>query len=376
MTNASSYSSFVIQTTESHLLILPENQEDIRDIQKFLYYILPMYYEIKTKKYISISEEKHRLQIDYIVKQKETEINQKETEIKQLQEKIIMLEYQNKNEKESIKQNIESVYQTETQLRLELMMNEKNKEIELLKQKLHYTCMNLDLQNTIKAHFEDKHFTTAEKGKIGEEFIMNELEKLTMFETDSMINNVSGKSESGDIFLKLKTLKCCIEVKNHTVDIRQAQIDKFIRDMGDVRFNCGIFISLYTPVVKNANIHNFEIKIIQNKPCIFLINFHQHPDNLYLSIKTLLFLLQNRIQNDTQDYIEKLNKTIQNFNKLTENFNVIEKSVKQSHIIIQNELIDIYKLLEIEQHKEFKCTICSRIYKTSKTLEKHMNDKH
>jgi len=199
-----------------------------------------------------------------------------------------------------------------------------------------------------------------------------------MFESEALIDNVSGKSESGDIFLKLKELNCCIEVKNHTIDIRQTQIDKFQRDIRDVRYNCGIFISLYTPIVKNANITNFEIKIIDKKPCIYLVNFHQNPENLYLAIKTLLFLLQNNgmVQNDTQYFIEKLNKTIENFNKLQENCNLIEKSVKNSKILIQNELQDIYKLLKIEENKEFNCDLCDKVYKTPKSLEKHKNDKH
>jgi hypothetical protein len=402
--------TFIINETDNNISISLENNEDIKEVKKFLNYLLPMFYEIKTKtqsfndetfqNYIETFKNNHRNEIQSLEENNSFLVKQKENEIKQLNEKIIVLENNFHKEREQIKQNIENLYKTETELRLELatsnlqrerdiLESEKNKEIELLKQKIeHINALdkylennynqNLDLHNTIKNHFEEKQLSTSQKGKIGEQYIMNELQKLTMFESDALIDNVSGKSESGDIFLKLKELKCCIEVKNHTIDIRQTQIDKFQRDIQDVRYNSGIFISLYTPIVKNANINNFEIKVINKKPCIYLVNFHQNPENLYLAIKTLLFLLQNNgmMQNDTQYFIEKLNKTIENYNKLQENCNLIEKSVKNSKVIIQNELQEIYKLLKIEESKEFKCDLCTKVYKTLKSLEKHKNDKH
>jgi len=402
--------TFIINESDNYLNIFLENKEDIQDMKKYLNYILPMFYEIKTKtqsfndkafqNYIETFKNNHRNEIQSMEENNSLLVKQKDSEIKQLNEKIIVLENNFHKEREQIKQNIENIYKTETELRLELetskiqrekdiLEGNKNKEIELLKQKIeHINALdkylennynqNLDLHNTIKNHFEEKQLSTSQKGKIGEQYIMNELQKLTMFESDTLIDNVSGKSESGDIFLKLKELNCCIEVKNHTIDIRQTQIDKFQRDIQDVRYNSGIFISLYTPIVKNANINNFEIKVIDKKPCIYLVNFHQNPENLYLAIKTLLFLLQNNgmMQNDTQYFIEKLNKTIENYNKLQENCNLIEKSVKNSKVIIQNELQEIYKLLKIEESKEFKCDLCQKVYKTIKSLEKHKNVKH
>ncbi len=402
--------TFIINESDNYLNIFLENKEDIQDMKKYLNYILPMFYEIKTKtqsfndkafqNYIETFKNNHRNEIQSMEENNSFLVKQKDSEIKQLNEKIIVLENNFHKEREQIKQNIENIYKTETELRLELETNKiqrekdilegnKNKEIELLKQKIeHINALdkylennynqNLDLHNTIKNHFEEKQLSTSQKGKIGEQYIMNELQKLTMFESDALIDNVSGKSESGDIFLKLKELNCCIEVKNHTIDIRQKELDKFQRDIQDIRYNSGIFISLYTPIVKNANINNFEIKVIDKKPCIYLVNFHQNPENLYLAIKTLLFLLQNNgmMQNDTQYFIEKLNKTIENYNKLQENCNLIEKSVKNSKVIIQNELQEIYKLLKIEENKEFKCDLCPKVYKTIKSLEKHKNDKH
>lgn len=419
---------FILQKHDNYINLTLENKGDVEEVESFLRCILPMFYEIKTKIH-SFNDENFKKYIqnyknhyDEIIKQKENEIivlkqkqiqfiKQKENEIqeledekdkeiqklyvrkqndvKQLQEKISVLENEFQKEREKIKNQVENMYENETNLRIQLLNSEKNKEIELLKQKIeHITSLDkflennynqhIDLHNTIKNHFEEKQLSTSQKGKIGEQYIMNELQKLTLFENDAIIDNVSGKSEAGDIFLKLKELNCCIEVKNHTIDIRQKELDKFRRDIQDVRYNCGIFISLYSPIVKNANINNFEIKIINKKPCIYLVNFEQNPENLYLAIKTLLFLLQNNemIDNDTQYYIQKLNKTIENFNKLQENCNLVEQSVKNSKIIIQNELQEIYKLLKLEENKEFHCDICAKTYKTIKTLEKHKNEKH
>ncbi len=408
---------FIVRKQEENINITLENNEDIDQVEIFLRCILPMFYEIKTKihsfndesfqKYI----ENYEIQHNDLIKQKENEIivlkqknihldNEKQEEIKQLNQKIIVLENNFHKQREIIKQNIENIYKNETELRLklatsdlqrekEVLESEKNKEIELLKQKIEHINtldkylennynQHMDLHNKIKNHFEEKQISTKERGVIGEQYILSELQKMTLFDTDALIDNVAGKSEAGDIFLKLKDLNCCIEVKNHTDAIRHKEIIKFERDIQDTRYNSGIFISLNSEIVKNANINNFEIKIIDKKPCIYLVNFQQNPENLYLAIKTLLFLLQNNgmIQNDSQYYIEKLNKTIENFNKLQENCNLIEKSIKNSKIIIQNELQEIYKLLKLEEKQEFQCDICSKTYKTIKTLEKHKNDKH
>ncbi len=419
---------YKLQKTGNQLHITMDTDEDIEKMEKFIKYLIPLFYEIEIKaqtlndetikqhlanyeKMLNLKMEEKENEYRHGIKQKENEIKyyeeennrklqRKQEEIKQLHEKIIVLENEFHKEREQIKENIETMYKTETELRMELeiskkeremelLESEKNKEIELLKQKIEHIHaldnyleknynQSVELHDTIKHHFEEKQLSTSERGKIGEQYIMSELQKLTMFETDALIENVSGKSESGDIFLKLKELQCCIEVKNHTIDIRQTQIDKFQRDIYYGRYNCGIFISLYTPIVKNANINNFEIKVINKKPCIYLVNFHQNPENLFLAIKTLLFLLQNNriVQNDIQYFIEKLNKTIENYNKLQENCNLIEKSVKNSKTIIHHELQEIYKLLKIEEKQEYKCDKCSKVYKTMKSLEKHKHEKH
>ena len=385
--------NFVINKKDNNLNITFSNQSnDIGDIQKFLTYMLPCYLDIKTKINMFNDENFQNYVRDYEIKQK-NEIKQKEDElnqeIKQLQHKIVLIENEFLERQEKIKQNTIKLYETETELRMDLLKSEKNREIDLLKQKIeHINTLDkylefnfnksLDLHDQIKNHFEEKHISTKEKGVIGEQFILSELQKITCFDPDALIDNVAGRSESGDIFLKLKELKCCIEVKNHTDVIRQKEIFKFERDIMDVIYNCGLFISLNSEIVQVSNINNFEIKIIDSKPCIYLVNFHQNPENLYIAIKTLLFLLQNKdiIDNDTQQYIEKLNKTINNLNKLQEQCNIIEKSVKNSKNIIKSELEDINKLVSIEENNELQCNLCPKVYKTKKTLEKHKNDKH
>jgi len=401
---------FVINKKDNVLNICFTNCDDIDDIQKFLTYMLPCYLDIKTKintfndenfqKYVENYENRRKDEISTLEKEYNQEIVLKQQEIKQLQHKIVLIENDFLEKQEKIKQNTTKLHETETELRMDLlkqqlehdkalMESEKNGEIDLLKQKIEHINTidkylefnfnkSLDLHDFIKNKFEEKHISTKERGVIGENFILSELQKIICFDSDAFIDNVAGKSESGDIYFRLKDLHCCIEVKNHTDVIRQKEIFKFERDIMDIRYNCGLFISLNSEIVQVANINNFEIKIIDNKPCIYLVNFHQHPENLYIAIKTLLFLIQNKtmIENDTQQYIEKLNKTINNLNKLQEQCNIVEKSVKNSKNIIKSELEDIYKLINVEESNDFHCDLCSKVYKTKKTLEKHKNDKH
>jgi len=401
---------FVINKKDNNLNITFTNCNDIYDVQKFLTYMLPCYLDIKTK-INSFNDENFQNYVENYENQRKNEIKQiencfneeivlKNQEIKQLQQKIVLIENDFEERQEKLKNQTSKLYEIETELRMDLLKtqltnknslleSEKNKEIELLKQKLEHINTidkylefnfnkSLDLHNQIKDHFEEKHISTKERGVIGEQFILGELQKIICFDSDAFIDNVAGKSESGDIYFKLKELKCCIEVKNHTDVIRQKEIFKFERDIMDVRYNCGLFISLNSEIVQVSNINNFEIKIIDNKPCIYLVNFHQHPENLYIAIKTLLFLLQNKtmITNDTQEYIEKLNKTINNLNKLQEQCNIIEKSVKNSKSIIKEELEEIHNLINVEENNELQCNLCLKTYKTKKTLEKHKKDKH
>jgi hypothetical protein len=378
---------FVINRKENNLNISFRNDQDIEQIEKFLTFMIPYYETIKTKIYSFNNKNFQNYILNYELEQKnqikqiENELNEqivlKQQKIKQLEQKIVLIEEEFQERQEKLKQNITKQYEIETELRMDVLKNKLQHENDLLKQKIEYinTFDNkiLDLKSTIQSHFEIKQTSTAEKGKFGEEYIMIELEKLTMFENEAIIENVSGKSESGDIFLKLKQLKCCIEVKNHSIDIRQVQIDKFKRDIKDLRYNSGLFISLYTPIVKSANINNFDIRIIDKKPCIYIVNLHQNPHNLYLAIKTLLFLLSNQdiIQNETQDYVEKLTRSINNCNKLHENCNMIEKSVKNSRDILKNEIEEINKLLKITESNGLDCNSCEKTFKTMKSLKNH-----
>ena len=41
--------TFIINETDNNISISLENNEDIKEVKKFLNYLLPMFYEIKTK---------------------------------------------------------------------------------------------------------------------------------------------------------------------------------------------------------------------------------------------------------------------------------------------------------------------------------------
>lgn len=99
---------FIVRKEQDNINITLENKQDIDELENFIRYIIPMYYEIKTKihsfndesfkKYIGNYENQHNELIKqkddeiFVLKQRNIQLNkEKEEEIKQLNEKIIVL---------------------------------------------------------------------------------------------------------------------------------------------------------------------------------------------------------------------------------------------------------------------------------------------
>ena len=223
----------------------------------------------------------------------------------------------------------------------------------------------------------ESNLSTQDKGTIGEDWILDELSNFINYSPNSEVRKVSGMKEVGDIYLRFGNLICCIESKNHTGTIRIDQIVKFKRDLCDNMYNCGLFISLKSDIVQSSGIQHFDIKIENNKPCVYLTNLAKRHEHLQLAIRILTYLVKNIKQNtyNNVDYIEKLKEQIKlNFN-LENNINTICKNVSEMKILLNKNKQNLNMFLGNEESntKNINRLICEceKDFKNKGTLSRH-----
>lgn len=235
-----------------------------------------------------------------------------------------------------------------------------------------YNSMSNKIDNIDK--YFSKNTTTSISGELGEEFIFNYI--LSNLElSNANLKKVNGKSNACDILLQYNNLNCCIESKNHSTPITQAQIKRFLTtDLNNPNYNSGIFISLKTDFADINNIKHFDIKYENNKPSIFLSKFIMRPNDIILAIKILDFIIYNQKFNtsDVNKYITLLKNNIDTLHSIMEiNLDNI-KNLNKSNTLIKNKQIEIEDLLNINKANIFICEICNKEFKKKINLTKHL----
>ena len=270
----------------------------------------------------------------------------------------------------------------------QMELNNLNNQIELYKNE--FDKNKLDKENIYNQIFEtynsmsykidnmDKYFNkytpSSVSGEIGEEFIFNYLSTYVEL-ADADLKKVNGKSNAGDMLLQYNNLNCCIEAKNHTAPITQAQIKRFLQtDLNNPIYNCGIFISIKSDFAEINNIKHFDIRYENSKPSIFLSNFIARPKDIILAIKILDFIIHNNKCNsvDTNNYISMLMNNLDMLNTLIEINSDNIKNLNKSNTLIKHKQIEIEELLNIPKVNELGCMNCKKVFKKQTNLTKHM----
>jgi len=238
-----------------------------------------------------------------------------------------------------------------------------------------------DLENLVNSKFSNinKFFNNndaIQSGELGETFIYDFLSNFLLLNTGS-IQKVNGKSNAGDLLLDYNNLKCCIESKNHIASIRQENINRFINiDIKNPAYNSGIFVSFKSDYVNSSSIKNFDIKIVDNKPIIFIANLVKKPHELILAIKVIDFILHQKSYDNTniQQCISFLNSHINSLEHLISINNLITKNVNDSNKRIKYSINEIEDLLNVSSTKsKYKCEICNLGFDKKTCFTKHNN---
>ena len=221
-----------------------------------------------------------------------------------------------------------------------------------------------------------KPICIVEKGKQGELIVKDILNNFVKYNVNTKLIDVSKISHSGDLFLTHKNLNCVIEVKNYKMNIGLKELDKFIVDVNNSKYNCGIFISLSSEFNDNTNIEDLTIKFINNKPVIYIANLCENYDKLTLSINLLtnIINLLNVNEQELENYINKFKLIYTDITNLTNNITDIEKLITNSKKILQNSKYTLNELLHIEESTEV-ITKCNKSYKNIKSIayQKHIS---
>jgi hypothetical protein len=286
----------------AHLLHMKMKDEEIQALQRSFQDHLSRFETVMTKE-----RDEHESKIQKILEGREEYVNSiissKVTEIKYLNE----LKDQQRALYEESKILVGSLQSQVTSLRTSLEeLNTKNNSI---------ACRSI-----------------VKVGQIGEEVVYDYISSSF---SEGVLSNTSKQSAQGDMHFNYKGYVVLIEVKNKD-RIKSDDIVKFVRD---VKENNSIFGGVFVSIKRDVNIpcHTaYDIEWLDKKPVIYIKNFEDVPETLYIAIKSIIFYLDSyeKLDAERSDDNKELNKLKQDLERvssvLTTFYPILDEAVKQS----------------------------------------------
>ena len=219
-------------------------------------------------------------------------------------------------------------------------------------------------------------------GNHGEQFIQSVLHQFIQYNTNAKLEDVSGQSSSGDLRFIYHSMRCCIEVKNIKESIGESHIDKFYRDVQDLKnnYNCGVLISIRSGFTIRSNIDDMEVKIIDNKPVIFLSNIDKNSDKIIMAIQVLHRIVNLLSTNQTYEafhFIDQFKYQLQQLSLIENQLKIIKQSTKSMEVAIQQSKKNIHDTLQLDEYSHTQVqsiqTPCGKVYKgITKNYKNHI----
>lgn len=219
-------------------------------------------------------------------------------------------------------------------------------------------------------------------GNHGEQFIQSVLHQFIQYNTNAKLEDVSGQSSSGDLRFIYHSMRCCIEVKNIKESIGESHIDKFYRDVQDLKnnYNCGVLISIRSGFTIRSNIDDMEVKIIDNKPVIFLSNIDKNRDKIIMAIQVLHRIVNLLSTNQTYEafhFIDQFKYQLQQLSLIENQLKIIKQSTKSMEVAIQQSKKNIHDTLQLDEYSHTQVqsiqTPCGKVYKgITKNYKNHI----
>jgi hypothetical protein len=218
---------------------------------------------------------------------------------------------------------------------------------------------------------------SSKKGELAENILCNNLIKAF---PSSDVTNTSQISNSGDIMIKKEGKPdILIDSKHFQTNVPKLDLEKFIKDC-ELNNCSGILCNVNSGI---ANKEHFQIDIVDSRIYVYISN-HEFDNTLFQLAAKIIYNIYDIIKSNKTNIIE-IDKEL--FERIKIEYNFYIQSFKQHLNIIKQNINSLEQLamLQLEQFfkrsnfndlKPFPCLSCGAGFGSSKTLKKHMKDKH
>lgn len=218
---------------------------------------------------------------------------------------------------------------------------------------------------------------SSKKGEFAENILYSNLMKAF---PSSDVCNTSHIANSGDIMIKREGKPdVLIDSKHFQTNVPKLDLEKFMKDC-ELHNCCGILCNVNNGI---ANKEHFQVDIQDSRVYIYIAN-HEFDNTLFQLAAKIIYNIHDIIKSNKTNIIE-LDKELFERIKIEYNFyiqsfkqhlNIIKQNVNSLEQLAMVQLEQFFKRSNFDDLKPFACTSCGAGFGSSKTLKKHMKDKH
>jgi len=277
------------------------------------------------------------------------------------------------------------ILQDKTKLAIDDKMNTLNSSIENMKS-IHVTSTEKQMEMDKRVSEILKKFDSSnKKGNMSEMLLYNLLKTIY---PENQLKVVNTTKETGDILLtRINKPVIIIENKYYTDDVKQAEVDKFIRDL-NIQNCSGIFVSQLKPIVYKKD---FEISIYGNNVGVYIANANNDLEIIKIAIDIIdtikviikdrdnesevsdedsFFLSYEELQCLNNEYTIFVNKKIQHLKSIKD----FTKKLTQEAEAFQIPSIEaiLSQNFGVNKRTEWACTLCEFVGKNKGSLSSHV----
>ena len=179
--------------------------------------------------------------------------------------------------------------------------------------------------------------SSATIGKDAEDYILNYLNDISCTNTDFQVHDTSSLKNHGDIAVKYRGKRICIEIKHYQARLPVREIQKFHRSLALPEYDAGIIIQVGKQgFAASENIMSpIDLKFNNKKPTAYLT--HCQPEIIYPIINILIANLNTALdESKLQVQHKKLLTINEKVVKLRKNIDTQKKSIATIESVIES----------------------------------------
>ena len=173
--------------------------------------------------------------------------------------------------------------------------------------------------------------------KDAEDYILNYLNDISCTNTDFQVHDTSSLKNHGDIAVKYRGKRICIEIKHYQARLPVREIQKFHRSLALPEYDAGIIIQVGKQgFAASENIMSpIDLKFNNKKPTAYLT--HCQPEIIYPIINILIANLNTALdESKLQVQHKKLLTINEKVVKLRKNIDIQKKSIATIESVIES----------------------------------------